>query len=233
MRTRLKSEKENAMSAVALTVSVVLFGLATVQTDDQLDAKKPLIEMDPASAEFAVEWQEVIDATCPNIYTQAELADVVTIRYLILSSDFNALSENALYLTSIWDEVVLIESNSNSSELEKTAAKKLRETSLRPMLERFAEEINRVLGRIETIDYEFKVLSEGRSGTETTPEQIQTRCYQELKTSKQDILYAHRFILGELDSLRAPLTEYYQATQSARCRLGLTERCNGVTDNSP
>lgn len=220
------------MSPVAVSFTLIVLSLATVQTDDQLIESKPLIEMDPSTAEFENEWNAVIKATCPNIKSQVELADVMTVRYLILTSDFYALSENALFLTDIWDEVLLIETHSESTKLEKAAAKKLREQTLRPILERFQNEINRVLGRMDSVEYEHRVLSEERSGTEVTAEQIQNRCWHELDTSKHDILTAHHFIVSELDAFRQPLIEYYRATQSIRCQLELTERCNALSDQA-
>jgi len=213
------------MSSATLSMSLIILALSSVDSDNLTIEKKPLIEMDPTTAEFEAGWTQVIEATCPNIHSQAELADVVTLRYLILTYDYIALSENAVYITSIWDEALKIEANPNSTALEKTAAKKLRDDTLRPILERFQNEINRVIDRMETVEYDSVVLSEERSGTEVTTEQIQIRCTHELATSRRDILHAHDFIIGELKAIETPLLEYYQNTLYIRCSLGLTDKC--------
>lgn len=180
--------------------------------------------IDPRGPQFQADWNQMVEATCPETDTQPELAHVVTLRVETLAASYAMLSDITLSLIELHTEAKELLGKPIAAE-ERTVIIEFQENYMEPALERFSAELNRAALWIESAEYEQRVLSEGRHGTDTEPEQIQTRCYHEFDAALHEYYRMHDFVLDEMAKLEAQST-YLKTRNIILIRLGRIQDTN-------
>ncbi len=202
---------------------IVLTGSAApdAKNEDLSESTKNTAEpelVDPHSEEFQREWQQMVDATCPEIATQRELAYVITLRIETLKASYEMLSSVTLTLIDIYDQSAELLKLTSMPE-ERIIIEEFRGKFMEAMLDRFGAELNRTASWIESSSYEQQVFYEERHGTDIEPEQLRVRCFTEFNASLRECVRMNDFVLKELAKLEAQTT-YFRTRNNIMVRSG-------------